>query len=269
MFLALFCAAIVCVPLLIVSFLYDAIPYDLAVALAPFPLALICVAISLFPTIRFKKMIAEQESLYNTVFSDTDAEHLETTLYISRDWLIWAGCSAICKAHIRSVQSRYASGSAGVSNRVTITTADHRRYVVWCLRAENVRRIRDWCGRCGCPSFFSISPSFLFGKKSRQTKANCRKDIPQWLGLANVLHKTDGSHTNRPFFRAMQAVRVGSALLSKRPSSPAVPFVSFLQGEKHPLNKQRRTRCSECGALRCVSCFICRCCGKRPHSRSR
>ena len=51
--------------------------------------------------------------------------------------------------------------------------------------------------------------------------------------------------------------------------SPAAPFVSFLQGEKHPLNKQRRTRCSECGALRCVSCFICRCCGKRPHSRSR
>ena len=183
--------------------------------------------------------------------------------------MIWAGCSAICKAHIRSVQSRCESGSAGASNRVTITTAEHRRYVVWCLRAENVRRIRDWCGRCGCPSFFSISPSFLFGKKSRQTKANCRKDIPQRLGLANVLHKTDGSHTNRPFFRAMQAVRVGSALLSKRPSSPAVPFVSFLQGEKHPLNKQRRTRCSECGALRCVSCFICRCCGKRPHSRSR
>lgn len=29
MFLALFCTAIVCVPLLIVSFLYDAIPYDL------------------------------------------------------------------------------------------------------------------------------------------------------------------------------------------------------------------------------------------------
>ncbi len=183
--------------------------------------------------------------------------------------MIWAGCSAICKAHIRSVQSRYESGSAGASNRVTITTAEHRRYVVWCLHAENVCRIRDWCGRCGCPSFFSISPSFLFGKKSRQTKANCRKDIPQRLGLANVLHKTDGSHTNRPFFRAMQAVRVGSALLSKRPSSPAVPFVSFLQGEKHPLNKQRRTRCSECGALRCVSCFICRCCGKRPHSRSR
>ena len=37
---------------------------------------------------QFEKMIAEQESLYNTVFSDTDAEHLETTLYISRDWLI-------------------------------------------------------------------------------------------------------------------------------------------------------------------------------------
>ena len=244
MFLALFCAAIVCVPLLIVSFLCDAIPYDLAVALAPFPLALICVAISLFPTIRFKKMIAEQESLYNTVFSDTDAEHLETTLYISRDWLIWAGCSAICKAHIRSVQSRCESGSAGASNRVTITTADHRRYVVWCLRAEKVRRIRDWCGRCGCPSFFSISPSFLFGKKSRQTKANCRKDIPQRLGLANVLHKTDGSHTNRPFFRAMQAVRVGSALLPL----PGGAFCFFFREKKsslkqaapHPLFRMRR-----------------------------
>ena len=46
-------------------------------------------------------------------------------------------------------------------------------------------------------------------------------------------------------------------------------FCFFSSGEKHPLNKQRRTRCSECGALRCVSCFICRCCGKRPHSRSR
>ena len=51
--------------------------------------------------------------------------------------------------------------------------------------------------------------------------------------------------------------------------SPAVPFVFSSEKRNRPLNKQRRTRCSECGALRCVSCFICRCCGKRPHSRSR
>ena len=163
---------------------------------------------------------------------------------MTRYRMIWAGCSAICKAHIRSVQSRYESGSAGASNRVTITTAEHRRYVVWCLRAENVRRIRDWCGRCGCPSFFSISPSFLFGKKSRQTKANCRKDIPQRLGLANVLHKTDGSHTNRPFFRAMQAVRGGSALLPLPGSAFCFFFrekkSSLKQAAPHPLFRMRR-----------------------------
>ncbi len=51
--------------------------------------------------------------------------------------------------------------------------------------------------------------------------------------------------------------------------SPAAPFVFSSEKRNRPLNKQRRTRCSECGALRCVSCFICRCCGKRPHSRSR
>lgn len=181
MFLALFCAAIVCVPLLIVSFLYDAIPYDLG------------------------RVQRDLQSAYSL---------------------------------------RYASGSAGASNRVTITTADHRRYVVWCLRAENVRRIRDWCGRCGCPSFFSISPSFLFGKKSRQTKANCRKDIPQRLGLANVLHKTDGSHTNRPFFRAVQAVRGGSALLPLPGSAFCFFFrekkSSLKQAAPHPLFRMRR-----------------------------
>lgn len=44
MFLALFCAAIVCVPLLIVSFLYDVVPYDPAVALGVVFVLLLIVA---------------------------------------------------------------------------------------------------------------------------------------------------------------------------------------------------------------------------------
>ena len=232
MFLALFCAAIICVPLLIVSFLYDVVPYDLAVALAPFPLALICVAISLFPTIRFKKMIAEQESLYNTVFSDTDAEHLETTLYISRDWLIWAGCSAIFKAHILSVQSRYESGRAGASNRVTITTADHRRYVVWCLRAEMFAAFA-----IGADAE-TVPPSFLAFLSFRKEKQANESQLPE--GYSSAARPCQRAAQNGrfpyepPVFSCNASCAGGKRPAVKTPPLPAVPFVSFLQGKNTP-----------------------------------
>ena len=142
--LAFICATIVFLPLFVVSLIYDVISYDLVVAFSPYPIALICVLVSLFPTIRFKKMVLQQESLYNTVFSDVGATHLETTLYLSKDWLIWAGSCAIHKEHIRSVKSKVVVGRVGSSNKVTILTADNKHYVIWCLNSSNIKRIRDW-----------------------------------------------------------------------------------------------------------------------------
>lgn len=141
---ALICALLVFVPFFVVSLIYDVISYDLLIAFTPFPIAFICVLISFLPVIRFRKMIMQQESLYDVVFSDTDADHLETTLYLSKNWLIWAGSCAIYKNHIQSIRHKLESGRAGSSNKVTITTVDNKRYVIWCLSAQNIKKIKAW-----------------------------------------------------------------------------------------------------------------------------
>ena len=52
---------------------------------------------------------------------------------------------------------------------------------------------------------------------------------------ANLQHKTDGSHTNRPFFRALCRTS-GKPPFLRKTSSPAMSFVSFLQEKKsYPL----------------------------------
>jgi len=142
--LALICATIVFIPLLIVSLIYDVLSYDLIAAFMPFPIAFICVFISFLPIIRFRKMIRQQESLYDTVFSDTDADHLETTLYLSKNWLIWAGNCAVYKNHIQSIEYKLETGRVGSSNKVTITTVDDKRYIFWCLNTTNIKKIKTW-----------------------------------------------------------------------------------------------------------------------------
>jgi len=124
----LFCAAIAFIPLFIVSLTHDVVSYDLIIAFIPFPFALVCVLISALPIIRFRKMIMWQESLYGTTFSDINANHLETTLYLCDEWLIWAGRYAIYKNHIQSLKHRLVSGRVGVSNKVTIRAVDGKRY---------------------------------------------------------------------------------------------------------------------------------------------
>lgn len=142
--LALICATIVFIPLFIVSLIYDVLSYDLIVAFIPFPIALICVLISFLPIFRFRKMIVRQESLYGTLFSDTEANRLETTLYLSKEWLIWAGSCAIHKKHIHSIKQKVVSGRVGSSYKVTITTVDNKRYVIWCTSAADIKKIKAW-----------------------------------------------------------------------------------------------------------------------------
>ena len=142
--LAFICAFIVFVPLFIVSLIYDVLSYDWIVAFVPFPLALVCVGISILPILHFKNMITQQEALYKIYFSDTNAIHLETTLYLSKDWLIWAGVCAIYKNHIQTIKCKREFGRAGSSNKLTITAKDNKRYVIWCLNSRNIKRINAW-----------------------------------------------------------------------------------------------------------------------------
>ncbi len=142
--LALFCASIAFIPLFIVSLIYDVIPEDTLIAFAPFAIAAICVAIASLYTIYFKKMINMQEQLYGVQFNDNNVVHLETTLYLSEDWLIWAGISAIQKCHIKSIRSKLIYGRSGSSNKVVITTVDNKKYAIWCLSSSNINKIKKW-----------------------------------------------------------------------------------------------------------------------------
>ena len=146
-FLALFCAIIVFIPFFIVSLLYNYDPNDTVLSFIPFGIALICVLLSLLPIVRFRKMIDEQEKMYNTVFSDSGAEHLETTIYLSEEWLIKAGCTALYKEHVENAESKLMTGSAGASNRIKIKTKDGKRYIIWCLSDSNLKKILSWCER--------------------------------------------------------------------------------------------------------------------------
>ena len=142
--LVFICASIIFLPLFITSLLYDVVPGDIWIALVPFYLVPICVAVASLYTIRFRKMIAKQEQMYCIQFQDDNVEHLETTLYLSRDWLIWAGSCAFYKQHIKSIRSVRRFGRAGSSNQVTIQTMDNKKYTVWCLSASNVKKLIVW-----------------------------------------------------------------------------------------------------------------------------
>ena len=138
------CAFLAFVPLFIVSLFYDIIPEDTWISFIPFAFAAMYVAIASLNTIRFKKLIAEQEQMYHIQFQDDNVEHLETTLYLSDGWLIWAGSCAFYKNHIKSIRSVHRFGRAGSSSQVTIKTVDDKKHTVWCLSASNVKKLKQW-----------------------------------------------------------------------------------------------------------------------------
>ena len=142
--LSLLCASIAFIPLFVTSLMYDVVPEDILIAFSPFAIAIICDLIDSLFTIRFRKIIRLQEQLYKVQFSDLNVVHLETTLYLSSDWLIWAGISAIYKKHIKSISSKLIIGKGGSSNKVIIKTVDNKKYIIWCKSSSNVIKIKKW-----------------------------------------------------------------------------------------------------------------------------
>ena len=79
---------------------------------------------------------------------------------------------------------------------------------------------------------FACEPSsFLFRRK--EAKENQLRNSFFFCAPAaftNLLHKTDGSHTNRPFF--VPSRTCGKPPFLRKTPSPAMSFVSFLQEKK-------------------------------------
>lgn len=142
--LSIFCATLVFIPLFVVSLFYDVVPEDTLISFFPFVLATISVGIASLFTIRFKRTIKRQEKIYKVEFNDENVVHLETTLYLSKEWLIWAGSFAIYKKNIKSLNSIRRYGRAGSSNEVIIKGVDGEKFKFWCKSSSNVKRIRKW-----------------------------------------------------------------------------------------------------------------------------
>ena len=131
-------------------------------------------------------------------------------------------------------------------------------------RTVHIRTVRFFvpcAGRAGKPPFLrkTSAPavsfvSFLQEKKSfpypflSRKKRKKRKSIAEQLSFfapaasVNMLHKTDGSYVNRPFFRSLCRTCGKPPFLRKTPF-PAVSFVSFLQEKKTspPLFKEKKS----------------------------
>ena len=142
--LALVCATIAFLPLFVVSLFYDVVSEDTVISFIPYVFAALSVVVASLYTIRFKKLIEEQERIYNVQFQDKNAQHLENTLYLSEDWIIWAGSSAFYKKHIKSISSVRRHGKGGSSNQVIIRTVDNKKYTIWCRSTSNVKKIKEW-----------------------------------------------------------------------------------------------------------------------------
>ena len=80
----------------------------------------------------------------------------------------------------------------------------------------------------------SAAPAHRLSRASRPRKRKSSAEKLLFCTVAfsaNVPCKTDGSHTNRPFFRALCRTS-GKPPFLRKTSSPAVSFVSFLQEKK-------------------------------------
>lgn len=139
----LLCALIAFLPLFIVSLFHYENPKDILISFFPFVLASICLAVASLYTIRFRKLIAHQERIYNIKFQDTNVVPIGKTLYLSDQWLIWAGSGAFYKKHIKTISSVRVHGKYGFSYKAVIKTVDDKKFSFWC-NASDVNKIRKW-----------------------------------------------------------------------------------------------------------------------------
>ena len=89
-------------------------------------------------------MIRRQERLYNIKFKDYYAVNLEKTVFLSQNWIIYAGRIAIYKKHIQAISSKYVIGKGPSFYKVIIKTVDNKKYTLKCYEQSNLVKIKNW-----------------------------------------------------------------------------------------------------------------------------
>ena len=141
--LSFLCAIIAFIPTFGFSLFYDVIPNDTLLSFYPFVLALLYMGIAPLPIIRFRRLIRTQEQYYHVAFTTTNDVCLGKTLYLSDEWLIWAGSAAFYKKHIKTIDSHKDQPRTPRSYKTIVRTKDGKNYSFWCTATE-VKTIKRW-----------------------------------------------------------------------------------------------------------------------------
>lgn len=143
--LALFCATICFIPFFACAILYDVLWYDIFISFVPYVLAGIIILISYFLTFRFRKEIKRQEEKFNVRFSDTGKTKLDSTIFISDEWLIFAGTHAWYKPNIKSITDKILNAASSKERtRFTIVTIGEEKTNVVVYSPLVVEKINSW-----------------------------------------------------------------------------------------------------------------------------
>ena len=112
--------------------------------------AIVFYAINLLVVLRFQRVIAYQERLFDIRFCDTNATPLykgsikAPGVFLSDDWLIFAGKSAFCRQYIKHIDIKSEEANMGNDYRLRIYTVDYKEYSIHIDSPANARRIQIW-----------------------------------------------------------------------------------------------------------------------------
>ena len=96
-------------------------------------------------TFRFKKEIKRQEEKFNVRFSDNGKDKLDSTIFISDEWLIFAGTHAWYKPNIKSITGKILNAASRQRRtRLTIVTDDEEKKTVFMYSPSAVAKINSW-----------------------------------------------------------------------------------------------------------------------------
>lgn len=143
--LVFFCATLCAIPLFVAALIYDFLPYDIYMCLIPYVFGALIIIMNHFVSFRFKKIIEKQEESFNVSFSDKDERQLNPTVFLTEEWLIFAGRYAFYKKNIESIKSKIADGrSIQRRHKLTVIETDGHKTNIVIYQPSVVKKIKEW-----------------------------------------------------------------------------------------------------------------------------
>lgn len=159
-FMCFLISLLVAVPFLVVSFFFDAVENDILYSLYCL-LAGVAVWLLLLLRIPFAYMILRrQEKMLGIKFDDRSVKPLypsavamsaNSLIYMSDEWLIFAGTSAFCRNYIEkfTVKSKKRKNHIHYYHLCIIFGKDQKKYYKLLDSASTAKRVREWYGNNG------------------------------------------------------------------------------------------------------------------------